>query len=33
VGEFVIIHRIKEKDVPILRVAHGSRKIEMRFGH
>jgi plasmid stabilization system protein ParE len=33
VGEYVIIHRLHEEDVLILRVLHGSRDIPALFGH
>jgi toxin ParE1/3/4 len=33
VGEYVIIYRILDGDVLILRVLHGSRDIEALFGH
>jgi plasmid stabilization system protein ParE len=32
VGEYVIIYRIEDEDVLILRVLRGSRKIEALFG-
>jgi len=33
VGEYVIIYRIQDEDVLILRVLRGSRNIEALFGH
>lgn len=33
VGEYVIIYRIEDEDVLILRVVRGSRNIEALFGH
>ena len=33
VGEYVIIYRIEDEDVLILRVLRGSRNIEALFGH
>ncbi len=33
VGEYVIIYRLRDEDVLILRVLRGSRNIEALFGH
>ena len=33
VGEYVIIYRILDEDILILRVLHGSRDIEALLGH
>jgi plasmid stabilization system protein ParE len=33
VGEYVIIYRLRDDDVLILRVLRGSRNIEALFGH
>lgn len=32
VGEYIIIHRIQDEDVLVLRVRHGSRDITTLFG-
>jgi toxin ParE1/3/4 len=33
VGEYVIVYRIQDEDVLILRVLRGSRNVEALFGH
>ena len=33
VGEYIIVYRIEDQDVLILRVVRGSRRIEALFGH
>jgi len=33
IGEYVVVYRVQNADVLILRVAHGRRDIEALFGH
>jgi toxin ParE1/3/4 len=33
VGEYIVIYRVQDEDVLILRVLHGSRDTEALFGH
>jgi toxin ParE1/3/4 len=33
IGEYVVVYRVQNEDVLIVRVAHGRRDIEALFGH